>query len=712
MHTTYEQRTDRALDTTEPENPALNTAINDIAHFFTDVVNPRLFNPIAYIESTIATMVQQCDATPETKAAITSQTLITVHYLEHLSPPFPGPIQGGAPFSLPKSRQFKLFDIVTDSYIKQLPNGTGLRIIWPSEYPKALTAAFESADLQREYTSEIDTTFVRPEVEYISRLLIENELETILQAYLKRGDIKADNRRLVEGCLAKRIKLQTVRFYRASGVRLGQVARLAWPADSEHAATANSLLIFLGTAPRQAVLELPADAAQRMIFITRSATLKRLVLERLPLYERLKDGNDSLLYTKTYLGTKAITRPSLTFSSSDDIVGELYVLRLNRMLSDMDTLVSTATERFTDKSLELGVAMLQGLSMAVLLPAGSAVVAGKMIASFLLGMTASTLEAIRGSLADTPDQASERYLSAFIMGISEIAGPLAQKILGKALSAAAQSEVGNQVAKLLRRHYFPGASQLPHQVISTVRKPTAAQIERFKAALTQQLTLGPGHAQKLVKRHGQMLNKTVEGHDLVIWRGQVFRGDMRPPEVVFKEGFQLRTPPGDIKRDIHQVTGVRGGFGGGHDALDPDGKGISTSLFYLEENTGAFVYGGGKGGYTYLIDARRYDGYHLYANHYKAQYPKAPAVEFKPTEINYGEGLAGSTVLGAYDRHGAFIPNPPALRKLGREQAKAAIKEQLSASAAAAVIKPGAALNAPDPAGEMEIELDPAYLYS
>jgi len=707
-----EPSNNQLADTPETENAEVDAAIEDIARFFTDIVNPRLFSPIAYIEAAIARMVDESDATPQIKASITSQTLITVRYLEHMPTTFSGPLQGGIPSMLPKSRQFKLFDIVTDSYIKQLQKGTGLRIVWPSEYPSALTTALESANLQNEYRADIDTTFVRPDVEHISKLLIENELDTILKTYLKRADIKPDNRSLVEACLDKRIKLQTVHFYRANGVALGQVARLAWPKESEYATTRNSLLLFLGVVPEQAVLELPSDLTQRMHFVTRSATLKRLILERLPIYERLKDGNDSLLYRKTYLGTKAVTRPSLTFSNSDDIVGELYVLRLNRMLSDMDTLVSTETERFTDKSLELGVAMLQGLSMAVLLPAGSALVAGRMVASFLLGMTASTLEGIRGSLADTPDQANEHYTSAFIMGISEIAGPLAQKMLGKALSAAAQSKVGTQVAKLLRRHYFPGASQLPHQVISTVRKPTAAQIERFKAALTQQLTLGPGHAQKLVKRHGQMLNKTVEGHDLMVWRGQVFRGDMRPPEVVFKEGFQLRTPPGDIKRDIHQVTGVRGGFGGGHDALDPDGKGISTSLFYLEENTGAFVYGGGKGGYTYLIDARRYDGYHLYANHYKAQYPKAPAVEFRPTEINYGEGLAGSTVLGAYDRHGAFIPNPPALRKLGREQAKAAIKEQLSAAAAGAVIKPGAALNAPDPAGEMEIELDPAYLYS
>lgn len=705
-----EQINIRVPDTIETEPPALNTAIEDIAHFFTNVMNPKLFSPIAYIESAIARMVEESDVTPQIKASITSQTLITVRYLEHLPAPFSGPIQGGIPNLLPRSRQFRLFDIVTDSYLKQLENGTSLRIIWPPEYPNALTTALESADLQSDYKSEIDTTFVRPDVEYISKLLIENELDTILNAYLSRGDITADNRSLVKGCLDKQIKLQTVQFHRASEVRLGQVARLAWPKDSEHAATRNSLLIFLGVTPEMAVLELPASNTQRMIFVTRSATLKRLILERLPIYERLRDGNDSLLYRKTYLGTKTITRPSLTFVDSDDIVGELYVLRLNRMLSDMDTLISTDAERFADKSLELGVAMLQGLSMAVLLPAGSAAVAGKMVASFLLGMTASTLETIRGALADTPHQASERYTVAFIMGISEIAGPLAQKMLGKALSVAMQSKVSTRVARLLRSYYLSTPARLPHQVMGAIRKPTMAQIERFKVALTQQLAKGPDHAQKLVRRQGRMLNRAVEGHDLTIWRGQVFRGDMRPPEVVFKEGFQLRTPPGDIKRDIHQVTGVRGGFGGGHDALDPDGKGISTSLFYLEENTGAFVYGGGKGGYTYLIDARRYEGYHLYANHYKAQYPKAPPVDFKPTEINYAEGLAGSTVLGAYDRLGVFIPNPPALRKLGREQAKAAIRELLAASAAAVAIKPGAALNAH--AQAQDLEIDPAYLYN
>lgn len=711
MRTTYEQPNDSPPETIETENDALNAAVEDIAHFFTDVVNPRLFSPIAYIEAAIARLVEESNATPQVKGAINSDTLITVRYMEHQRAPFSGIIQGGKPLLLPKSKQFKLFDIVTDSHIKQLQNATNLRIVWPDEYPELLTSAFESADLQSDYKSEIDTTFVRPDVEYISKLLIEDELESILKAYLNRADVSPDNRRLVEGCLKKRIKLQTLVFHRASRVRLGQVAVLAWPKGSEEARSRNSLLIFLGTVPEQSVLELPTDPGQRMVFVTRSTTLKRLILERLPIHERLRDGNDNLLYRRISIGLRVMTRPCLTFSSSDDIVSDLYLLRLSRMLSDMDTLVSTDTERFTDKGLELGVAMLQGLSMAVLLPAGSAFVAGKMVASFLLGMAASSLEAIRGTLADTPDEASERYTSAFIMGISEIAVPLVQKMLGKALSTAMRSNVSRRVTRLLRSHYFPNASQLPHQVVSAVRKPTAVEIERFKVELTKHLAAGPEHAQKLVKRQGRMLNRTVEGHDLVVYRGQVFRGDMRAPEVVFKDGFQLRTPPGDIKRDIHQVTGVRGGFGGGHDALDPDGKGISTSFFYLEENTGAFVYGGGKGGHTYLIDARRYDGYHLYANHYKAQYPKAPPMEFKPTEINYGEGLAGSAVLGAYDHNGLFIPNHPALRKLAREQAKAAIKELLSTAAASTVTKPGVALNVHQQADGVEIELDPSMLY-
>ncbi|GLQ52386.1 hypothetical protein GCM10010872_38350 [Dyella flava] len=142
------------------------------------------------------------------------------------------------------------------------------------------------------------------------------------------------------------------------------------------------------------------------------------------------------------------------------------------------------------------------------------------------------------------------------------------------------------------------------------------------------------------------------------YHGYVFRGDFREPSTIFKEGFQLRTP---IK-NLGEVNGFKGGFGGGRDALDPDGKGISTSAFYRKDGAGAYFYGESRGGYTYLIDGRGLKGYHLYRNaaiqaQNRRNNPGSVGAELQPWEINYGEDIPGSRVVGAY-KEGVFTKNP------------------------------------------------------
>lgn len=152
-----------------------------------------------------------------------------------------------------------------------------------------------------------------------------------------------------------------------------------------------------------------------------------------------------------------------------------------------------------------------------------------------------------------------------------------------------------------------------------------------------------------------------------IYKGFVFRGDMRAPEEIFGQGFKLRT---EIK-DIEEVNGFRGGFGGGKDALDIDGRGISTSPFAMtKDHAGADVYGRARGGYTYLVDARELEGYDLYKNaafaRFRNTYKKstddaakhAALSHPRPMEINYGTDIPAEKIIGAFDRNGKYLPNP------------------------------------------------------
>lgn len=152
-----------------------------------------------------------------------------------------------------------------------------------------------------------------------------------------------------------------------------------------------------------------------------------------------------------------------------------------------------------------------------------------------------------------------------------------------------------------------------------------------------------------------------------IYKGFVFRGDTRSPEGIFGQGFRLRT---EIK-EIEEVNGFRGGFGGGKDALDIDGRGISTSPFAMTaDGAGADVYGRARGGYTYLVDARDLDGYDLYKNaafaRFRNTYGKSTDEAIKhaaisharPLEVNYGTDIPAEKIIGAFDKKGKYLPNP------------------------------------------------------
>ncbi|WP_153099297.1 hypothetical protein [Paraburkholderia hayleyella] len=181
---------------------------------------------------------------------------------------------------------------------------------------------------------------------------------------------------------------------------------------------------------------------------------------------------------------------------------------------------------------------------------------------------------------------------------------------------------------------------------------SSSKFQRLIKSQSNFQNLTPESAQKQVD-----LNKKTRfsgGDDGHTYRGYTFRGDTRSPDQVFKEGFELR---GNINSK-NEVNGSRGGFGGGKDALDADGKGISTSPYYkTPDHTGAYYYGGDKNGHTYMIDGKKLEGFDLYKN---AQYAQLgnKGVPARDLEINYGTPIAGSQVIGAFNKNGAYQPNP------------------------------------------------------
>jgi hypothetical protein len=678
------------VDLTHPaETPSLQSdeneeALDRLAHkiieLFKRVYDPELLHPLLYIEKKIAEMVQASSASADLKKTIKAKTPIAVSFRKPYAKPS-GMLATSAKPNPIRYQYFTLDEIVTDGYRRQLVDNIQVTVNWPANYPKDLIDALESTDLQSRYTADVETRLRTPEAQTLLVLQLSVETSNALEQFVSRTGAPEVYRQAANDCLQGKINLQTVRLQknlRSSPVPVGQCLYL--PCADEH--TYGGLLIFLNEPEGQAVMVLPMK--HRLEFIHGFHLLHRRILQRLPLYEQLALGDHSFAPITSYSQMHYVQRKSpLVFAAEDDVFAALQKVRVERLLSDMDTLVSTDHERFVDKLLATGVFIFQALSFLATLPlGGGGGLAVRLLASFLLGQSAAALETIRGQLADTPEEAQAHYSAGIFSAVSAIVAPLAFKLAGKALSAIGRTKVAARILKHLAST-DPALGKI-REAFSKI-KPSRKELRGVKGEIVAKLSKGPHQAQSLIEHDARLVTKHVEGHNLVIYRGRVFRGDTRGPQEIFSKGFKLRTPAEEIRKDIHQVTGVRGGFGGDPDALGLDGRGISTSAYYYREHTGAFVYGGKKGGYTYLIDAKKLDGYHLYQNHHNARYPtQANQIQFRPTEINFGQDIPSSLILGAYDSAGVFIPNHPALKRFARQLTLEMIRRTLAGTAAVA----------------------------
>lgn len=669
-------------DTKAPAPTDLDQLALEIAELIHSFASPTLLSPATFIDEYINTAVQRSTIREEHKALFTSATMIKVVYRERASSQG---LLGSSNGTKLKSSHYPLNQIITDYFRHDLKDATYIRIDWPNAFPDDLRRLFDTVDLQATYKTQVDAYFSQPNIKQLSALLMQQELDKTIRRYLKTNPASVVHHTVGKDYLLGKIKPQIVEFYGATVMKLERAVFLPAPGPQEHGFS-DGLLVFLGESDEQSLYEMPMNAERRRHLIESNSSLREKVLTRISLYDLLKPGNGEVKYRNLFLASRPvhILSEPLRFKASNDPGDELFTLSRQRLLSDIDTLVSTDTERRNDQLLELAGHTMMAVSLGVALPLGVGLLPARLAIGFLLSIGRSATDVARGALADLPEEAAALYRTAAIAVTLEVVGPFAQRVAGRGLSAMSKSKLGLKVKALLSTG--KGAAGVPPHVLASLRRTNnAAKLRNLELKLETQFKKGHQAAQTWVDGRGRILKQHLEGHDVTIYRGSVFRGDMRDPDTVFREGFKLRTPAAEIQKDIHQVTGVRGGFGGGHDALDIDGRGISTSAFYDKNHVGAFTYGGAKGGHTYLIDARKLDGYHLYANDYIARHPKGPVMKFSPLEINYANDIPPSAIIGAYDKDGVFITNVNGLRKTARiDQAK--IERQLARRALRRVI--------------------------
>ncbi len=638
----------------------LKALSSEIAAGCAAMMDPGTFDPILFIRAQIEKTARRHVTSQKLLAQITHDATIGIKYVANESVRPSDWRNGEAPAKQWVTKPFTLAEICTDHHLRVLKDVGYKQILWPSSYPRDLVQAFTDADYQRGFKDHLTDGLKPKSAKLFGKLLKRAELHDLVIRFIKDESRDMEDRQLAFDYLRGLVPARTMILHSRPELKVDNAVFIG--ANN----LSRGILFFLGE--DKAAIEYPEGPDERGRFVENNPDLQKRLLKRVPLSEQQKPHVRDFKYRGLEFPLFA-TRPvrrQIAFFASNDIADTLLTLQIDRALADIDTLVSTAEERLTDTALEATGYLLQCLAFAASLPwGGSGVLASaslKILASMLLGLGASATDLIRAEISDDPAETDRLRIAAAIGALAELAGPIGERLLGKALSVATKKRLGQRVVQAMNLINHPSSLRRPsgsisHQLASTVGKEIP---ESAKGALVagrlHELAGGPGVAQTIAS--DTQLVRYAGPEKGFVYQGFTFRGDTRDTSVVFKEGFRQRT----VITDLNQVNGFKGGYGGAHDALAPDGAGISTSAFYKKDGAGAYVYGGAKGGFTYFIDARQLEGFHLYANTELMFRPESGLRQLPPLEINYAVDISPRLILGAYDSAGRFIPNPSALR--------------------------------------------------
>jgi len=674
--------------------PALT--IKQAADKFVETIEDmqRLSDPTMFIRKAIADTIVDSDLPPHIKSALNFKTKFNVTFETRR-----GLLEDYKPLYTRRYKEFDLAQLFAGQHRKWAKGREEILIPWPNGYTAEFKNTVDRNNFEEQYKVQSEAAFSQPGFNDLWKLHKQKELHHTLVEYLQGEQGSVEGKRAARNFLNGVFPPQLISIRDGGLSAPDKVSNAVYLYD----ATENvRLFVFLGG--NSTVIEHPVELLQRTKSIEKFPELSQLLSRRIDLKEFLARDEYDFKYSLGYIdperlkfkvwdyievllnNLKLIDKINgkipyeavvidWGYRDSDSVFEELFNRQKDQVASAIDVLTSTPDERMTDKILELVADVFAKLSICTaFLPGTGSLAAG---VSMLFGLASSATDFARGELEDDPEVAAQHKAAALRGAVLELAGPFVGRLVGKELTKSVHNRIGAEVldrmaakdlmpkniakyfsATRSRNVVLTAAKKIPKWIPPVVKKSEEVSAKINKKFVNQRtvnqinnLREGPEIAQRLMDKTGYTyFASPSKGY---VYKGFVMRGDMRKPQVVFADGFKLRTPV----KDIGDVNGMRGGFGGGKDALDLDGAGISTSAFYSESGAGAFQYGGKRGGYTYVIDGRDMEGFHLYQNHEWASRPTSK-LRHKPYEINYGENIPSSNILGAYDSNGIYIPNP------------------------------------------------------
>lgn len=693
------QRSSSLADLAQPdENQPADAEVKAVAGKFMQTLEDLqlISDPLMFIHTVVNEAISKSNLPQKIKSDLSARTMFDVQFRLRRTDR-----EDHKPLYQTRHKKFSLAQLLAGQHKKEKAWREEIAISWPSGYSAEFKSVVDKSDLEADYKTKLEEVLAQPGTFELWEVDKKLEIQRAIKIYLKQQGSTESGKKIAKEFLADNVKPVTISIRDGSMSKSHEVSNAIYLPGKKGSP---GLFVFLGG--NSTVIEYPVDLLRRSATIEKFPALREELSRRISLRDLLARGDKDFKFSLGYIDHESLrfelrdllgllgfplekfTRLDFKVpyepimfgwedSDSEPIYKELFQRQIEQVTIAIDTLSSTPSERLTDAILQLVSDALAVLATCTaFLPGPGALTAGL---SMLFGFGSAGTDFARGELEDDQELAAQHKANTLRGVITELIGAYVGKAVGRMLSKSEKARIRNDVFNRLDSSgrlsddvakYLP-LKKLQSNAVSQIRKlskwiaPAAKDsaeinlvvnkkfINHRTANKMRNLARGPEVAQKLMDKTGfTYYAGPTKGY---LYKGIVMRGDMRHPYEVFSEGFQLRTPVTDVR----QVNGMRGGFGGGKDALDPDGNGISTSAFYKKSGAGAFHYGGAKGGYDYVINGKDLEGFHLYRNHNLAAHPRS-RLGFDPLEINYGANIPPSKILGAYDANGVFYPNPNA----------------------------------------------------
>lgn len=352
-----------------------------------NVIDPAGFDPAYFIRRRIEETAFEFVSDPKFLSLMTHDAKIRVKYIES------GPVKRSDSLNAEqtpadwKEKTFTLAEICTDYHHRVLKDKGYKEVKWPSYYPAELVKTFIDADYQADFRQHVADNLQHPAAHAFGSLVKKTALNKLVVNYIRNDKNSMEDRVIAFEYLKGVIPPRTLNLHSDPDLAVDNAVFIG------RSNLDRGILFFLGT--HDYAIEFPAGHDERGRFVEKNAQLQNLLLMRVPLSAQQKPYVQDFKYRGKEFPLFA-TRPNyreVVFRSSTDIGKDLFDRQIKRALADIDTLVSTHSERIADITLEAAGYLLQCVAFAVSLPYGGtgalASAPVRMLIPFLLGLGAS-----------------------------------------------------------------------------------------------------------------------------------------------------------------------------------------------------------------------------------------------------------------------------------------------------------------------------------